>query len=172
MPAPRQIKNRRFLDYVPSSAAAEDGPSLGMTEMWRQRAGRASTRFFSAPGPSSSIRIPRSCKLRVRSRPCVQRRERNPDRTQGREISRLIVGGILPCSMAIRVAGQAGGAASALGVSNLRLQSGHRNAAGVLSQSEFQSMGLNAVIHLRGGAMKVHIMDVSGCDACLLREPR
>ena len=25
--------NSRFLDYVPSSAATEDGPSLGMTEM-------------------------------------------------------------------------------------------------------------------------------------------
>src|SRR5579863_9439347 len=61
---------------------------------------------------------------------------------------------------------QAGRAAGALGVSDLRLESRHRNTIRVLAESEFQSPGFYSVIHFGGSAVKIHVVNVSGCDTC------
>src|SRR5271170_734373 len=61
---------------------------------------------------------------------------------------------------------QAGRAAGALGVSDLRLESGHRNSTRVLAESELQSTGFYAVIHFGGGAVQIHVVNVGGCDTC------
>ena len=66
---------------------------------------------------------------------------------------------------------QAGRAAGALGMPDLRLQSGHRNTTRVLAESEFQSPGFDPVIHFGGGAVKIHVVDVGGRDTVLLQEP-
>src|SRR5580693_4645020 len=47
------------------------------------KSGSGATRFFSAPGLSSSIRILRSYKLRVRFAQCGLLRAHNPDHTRG-----------------------------------------------------------------------------------------
>ncbi len=83
-----------------------------------------------------------------------------------------MVGGIFAVLHGDEGCSQAGRAASALGVSDLRLESGHRNPARLLAESEFQSTGFDPVIHFGGGAMKIHVLDVHGVRYVLLREPK
>src|SRR5580704_3889156 len=50
-------------------------------------------------------------------------------------------------------------------MSDLRLESRHRNTTRKPSQSEFHSTGLDAIVHLCGGAVKVDVLNVLGSDA-------
>src|SRR5580692_10996425 len=57
-------------------------------------------------------------------------------------------------------------------MSDLRLESRHWNTTRIPSQSEFHSTGLDAIVHLCGGAVKVDVVNVLGSDAGFFKRQR
>ena len=68
--------------------------------------------------------------------------------------------------------GHAGGAASALRVSDLRFQSRHGNLAGPFAERQFEGAGLDPVVHFGGSTVQVDVLNILRAQACFLKRQR
>ena len=118
-----------------------------------------------APAPSSSIRTRCSCRWRARSWRGARLRGCSRGRTPDRAVSRLMVGGSLSHSMAMRVAATPAAPHAPCGCPICDFSDDIGILCALQFKRDLHRLRLDAVVQDRRGAVQVGILHVGGGDA-------